>query len=111
MQTTQKRLLASVASAMLCLALVPAQATSASAATTCSAYLDKRANTFTPDDYRAGAKCSSINVNNRARAKLTIGCGIFDKYSSWFTQLNTYYYTGYTNSDCSKLAGYEVAPV
>jgi hypothetical protein len=68
-------------------------------------------NTFTPDDYRAGAKCSSITANYKARAKLTIACGIADKYSSWFTQLNTYYYTGYTNSDCSKSAGFEVAQV
>jgi hypothetical protein len=68
-------------------------------------------NTWTPDDYRAGAKCSSITANYKVRAKLTIGCGILDKYSSWFTRLNTYYYTGYTNSDCSKSAGYEVARV
>ena len=66
---------------------LPAQAVGG----TCSSFLQNQAVTLSPDVYRAGASCSSLQPNSKARAQL-IRTGV-DQYSQWFTRLNTTYYT------------------
>lgn len=45
------------------------------------------------DDYRAWARCSSLEANSKAQGELT-RVGVH-KYTVWFTRLNTTYYTNW----------------
>lgn len=59
----------------------------------CESKLEKRTST-TPDTFRALARCSSLNNDTKARAKL-IRDGGPDYTSAWFTTLNRWYATGW----------------
>lgn len=59
----------------------------------CSSGMERQDNTWTDDVYRAWASCSSLQADSKARAVLD-RTGL-DKYSSYFTRLNTRVYTGW----------------
>lgn len=50
-----------------------------------------------PNSFRVRAVCSSLQANTKARGTLDVALNN-DKSTIWFTGLNKYYYSGYT--DC-----------
>jgi hypothetical protein len=59
------------------------------------------------DTYRTRVSCSSVSSNTKAQGIL-YRTGL-DKYTSWFTRTNTYYYTGWYVWGTG--SGYKTAPV
>lgn len=103
MSTTIKRLAAAGATASLLAggAVVVTVAPANAVGGNCSATRQMR-EVVGPNEYRSRASCSSLQGDTRARAQLNRDGGP-DYFSSWFTRLNTYYYTGYYScySGCS----------
>lgn len=69
-----------------------AVAAAPASASSCSSHLDVADAPFAPDPHRAGASCSDLSSNHKARAKLDRNNTV-DVYSVWFSTENTTRYT------------------
>lgn len=61
----------------------------------CSTALEKKAQTARPDAYRVRAICRSLDAESMARGTLIVNNGNPDFHTSWFTGLNTNYYSNW----------------
>jgi hypothetical protein len=76
---------------------LPAQAVGGN----CSSVVQEKEDPFA-NKFRVRAICSSLQADSKARGTLIIN-GSGDKHTSWFTAINTYRYSDYTD-----LYGWEV---
>lgn len=91
----QKRALIATAVAALTVPIIPGVASATGG--NCTSSVQTKAISWSPDQYRVAAKCSSLYSDSKAQGNLLIP-GDYDHYTSWFTALNTYYYSSYWGS-------------
>lgn len=61
---------------------------------TCYSHRDKVAVSWSPDKYRVGAYCASLQSDSKARGTLIVNASV-DEHTSWFTTKNVMYHSSY----------------
>lgn len=92
--------------------ILVAQAPTASAiGGNCSAIRQHQVRNNLPDLYRVRASCSSLQGDSKARGVLDRNLVPTALYTSWFTSLNKYYYSGWGDSIYGSSARTEIKGV